>query len=141
VNDKYGLDITPVLFFEYPNIREIAKHLAQDHRENMLRVHARAGTPSPAVDAASTGTAQVVPTQPVFASKNTLAVADAPAPAGTGRFSPGRRFIERPIAIVGMSGVMPQADTLDEYWDKLSKAENNMVTLIPPDRWDWEAYY
>ncbi|MGH8077475.1 MAG: beta-ketoacyl synthase N-terminal-like domain-containing protein, partial [Lysobacter sp.] len=107
----------------------------------MLRVHAQAGTPSSAANAGSTGTAQVVPDQPVFASKNTLTVPDAPAPAGTGRFSPGRRFIERPIAIVGMSGVMPQADTLDEYWDKLSKAENNMVTLIPPDRWDWEAYY
>jgi acyl transferase domain-containing protein/tryptophanase/acyl carrier protein len=141
VNDKYGLDITPVLFFEYPNLREIAKHLAQDHREDMLRVHAQAGTSSSAVNAGSTGTAQVVPDQPVFASKNTLTVPDAPAPADTGRFSPGRRFIERPIAIVGMSGVMPQADTLDEYWDKLSKAENNMVTLIPPDRWDWEAHY
>lgn len=144
VNDKYGLDITPVLFFEYPSVREIAKHLAQDHRENMLRVHAQTGTSSSAVNAGSTGTvqvAEVVRDQPVFASKKTLTVPDAPVPTGTGRFSPERRFIERPIAIVGMSGVMPQADTLDEYWDKLSKAENNMVTLIPPDRWDWEAYY
>ncbi len=139
VNDKYGLDITPVLFFEYPSIREIAKHLAQDHRENMLRVHAQAGAPSTASDAVQT--AQAVPDQPAFASKNKLTVADVPAPAGAGSFSPGRRFIERPIAIVGMSGVMPQADTLDEYWEKLSKAENNMVTLIPQDRWDWEAYY
>ncbi|WP_158549190.1 SDR family NAD(P)-dependent oxidoreductase [Lysobacter silvisoli] len=141
VNDKYGLDITPVLFFEYPNIREIAKHLAQDHRENMLRVHAQAGTLSAAANAGSPSPALPVRDQPVFAPKNALAVPDATPPAGTGRFSPGRRFIERPIAIVGMSGVMPQADTLDEYWDKLSKAENNMVTLVPPDRWDWEAYY
>jgi len=141
VNDKYGLDITPVLFFEYPNIREIAKHLAQDHRDEMLRVHARTDAPSAAVDAGSAGTAPAAPDQPLFASKTALTLRDAPAPADTGRFSPGRRFIERPIAIVGMSGVMPQADTLDEYWDKLSKAENNMVTLVPPDRWDWEAYY
>ncbi|UXI66000.1 SDR family NAD(P)-dependent oxidoreductase [Tahibacter amnicola] len=141
VNDKYGLDITPVLFFEYPNIREIAKHLAQDHREAMLRVHAQAGTPSSTVNAGSAGAAPVVSDQPVFASKNLFVVPDAVAPAGTGRFSPGRRFIERPIAIVGMSGVMPQADTLDEYWDKLSKSENNMVTLVPSDRWDWKAYY
>ena len=144
VNDKYGLDITPVLFFEYPSIREIAKHLALDHRDNMLRVHAQTGAPSSAASAGATGTAhagQVVSDQPAFVSKNTLTMADVPAPASAGRFSPGRRFIERPIAIVGMSGVMPQADNLDEYWDKLSKAQNNMVTLIPPDRWDWEAYY
>ncbi|MBD8525904.1 SDR family NAD(P)-dependent oxidoreductase [Pseudomarimonas arenosa] len=149
VNDKYGLDITPVLFFEYPNIREIAKHLARDHRENMLRVHGQVSTASSAANAGSSGAApaaETVRNQPLFASKNTLlapalAEPNASAPAGTGRFSPGRRFIERPIAIVGMSGVMPQADTLDEYWDKLSRAENNMVTLVPPDRWDWEAYY
>jgi polyketide synthase PksN len=40
-----------------------------------------------------------------------------------------------------MSGVMPQADNMEEYWEKLSAAENNMVTLIPPDRWDWKTYY
>jgi polyketide synthase PksN len=141
VNDTYGLDITPVVFFEYPSIREIAKHLALDYRENTLRVHAQAGTPSTAASAVAAGTVQVVLDQPAFALKNKLAVQDVPTPVGGGRFSPARRFIERPIAIVGMSGVMPQADTLDEYWDKLSKAENNMVTLIPPDRWDWEAYY
>ncbi len=146
VNDKYGLDITPVLFFEYPSIREIAKHLAQDFRENMLRVHAQEGMSSAAASAGATGTVQAVPDQPAFASKSALMVpalrvADVPVSTGASSFSPGRRFIERPIAIVGMSGVMPQADTLDEYWEKLSKAENNMVTLIPPDRWDWEAYY
>ena len=140
VNDKYGLDITPVLFFEYPSLREIAKHLAQDYRENMLRVHAQAGTPA-AAGATATDAARAVSDQPAFASKNRLTVQDALPPASGGRFSPARRFMERPIAIVGMSGVMPQADTLDEYWEKLSKAENNMVTLIPPDRWDWEAYY
>lgn len=141
VNDKYGLDITPVLFFEYPSIREIAKHLALDHRESMLRIHAKAGASSASASPEATGTTQAVSDQPAFASKNKLTVQDAPVPASAGRFSPGRRFIERPIAIVGMSGVMPQADNLEEYWEKLSKAENNMVTLIPPDRWDWEAYY
>ena len=157
VNDKYGLDITPVLFFEYPNIREIAKHLAEDFRDNMLLVHAQTGVPSADVRAEATGpdqtashqsaSHQTASNQPFLVFKNKLAIpaepqsASQPAPTQTGRFSASRRFIERPIAIVGMSGVMPQADTLDEYWDKLSKAENNMVTLIPPDRWDWEAHY
>ncbi len=138
VNDEYGLDITPVLFFEYPNIREIARHLAQDYRDNVLKVHGQSGKPS-AEARPATGTPVEAPVS--FGKK--LHIVDAPPPpAATGSsFSPGRRFIERPIAIVGMSGVMPQADNLDEYWEKLSKAENNMVTLIPKDRWDWEEYY
>ncbi len=143
VNDKYGLDITPVLFFEYPSIREIAKYLAEDHRDDMRRVHAKAGAPSAPAPAGGAAAADTTSDQPALAFKAKLAVqaALAPAPTSGGSYSPARRFIERPIAIVGMSGVMPQADNVDEYWDKLSKAENNMVTLIPPDRWDWEAYY
>jgi polyketide synthase PksN len=152
VNDQYGLDITPVTFFEYPNIREIAKHLAQDHRDSVLRVHGQ-GTTAPA----STATQADAPSsaasgQAPIAFKKKLDQVEAPMQAAAGgqsaggqiaggAFSPQRRFIERPIAIVGMSGVMPQADDIDEYWEKLSKAENNMVTEVPADRWDWQAYY
>lgn len=146
VNDKYGLDITPVTFFEYPNIREIAKHLAQDHRDSVLRVHGQRTAAPGAIPARAS--APAVSEQAPIAFKKKLASTDAPQAemqggqgGGTGGFSPQRRFIERPIAIVGMSGVMPQADDVDEYWEKLSKAENNMVTLVPPDRWDWQAYY
>lgn len=148
VNDKYGLDITPVTFFEYPNIREIAKHLAQDHRDIVLRVHgqnAQTQTPATAATAARVD-APDASAQATIGFKKKLDIVDASLPAAAdghagGGFSPQRRFIERPIAIVGMSGVMPQADDLDEYWEKLRNAENNMVTLIPPDRWDWQAYY
>ncbi|NJM14107.1 MAG: SDR family NAD(P)-dependent oxidoreductase [Bacteroidales bacterium] len=58
-----------------------------------------------------------------------------------GVFSSKHRFTDMPIAIVGMSGVMPQAEDLDEYWEKLKESKNNMVTLVPKDRWDWEEYY
>lgn len=143
VNDQYGLDITPVTFFEYPSIREIARHLAQDHRDSVLRVHGQSAQ-APAVARAD---APATPEQAPIGFKKKLDIVESPLPAAAGGagsgggFSPQRRFVERPIAIVGMSGVMPQADDVDEYWEKLSKAENNMVTLIPPDRWDWEAYY
>jgi polyketide synthase PksN len=146
VNGQYGLDITPVTFFEYPNIREIAKHLALDHRDSVLRVHGQATAPAtiaPTADAPSPGASGQAP----IAFKKKLDQVEAPMPPATGgqiaggAFSPQRRFAERPIAIVGMSGVMPQADDIDEYWEKLSKAENNMVTEVPTDRWDWQAYY
>lgn len=147
VNTKYGLDITPVAFFEYPNIREISRHLAHDHRDNILRVHGQAGasTATPASSSPATtapGTTTTTSATPIaFKQKPAVATAQIDAPSIGGGFSPQRRFIERPIAIVGMSGVMPQADDIEEYWEKLRNAENNMVTLVPPDRWDWEAYY
>ncbi|MCW9018479.1 MAG: SDR family NAD(P)-dependent oxidoreductase, partial [Kangiellaceae bacterium] len=39
INEKYGLDVTPVLFFEYPSIKEIAKHLAVEHQQLTNRFH------------------------------------------------------------------------------------------------------
>lgn len=142
VNDRYGLDITPVTFFEYPNIREIARHLANDHRETVQRVHGVGAAPS--VAQASTPAAADTAAAPIaFKSRPALvdAAASTATPSASGGLSPTRRFLDQPIAIVGMSGVMPQADDVEEFWEKLRDAENTMVTLVPPDRWDWEAYY
>ena len=148
VNEKYGLDITPVLFFEYPNIREIAKYLAREHREEIERVHGQSAASVAAGQAAAPapGAAPIALEAPLAFKKkwspdDAPDTAAAPVARSGGSFSPGRRFIERPIAIVGMSGVMPQADNVEEFWEKLRNAENNMVTLVPADRWDWEECY
>lgn len=45
-----------------------------------------------------------------------------------------------PIAVIGMSGKFPQADTVDEFWDNLINNINS-ITEIPKDRWDWRKYY
>ena len=39
------------------------------------------------------------------------------------------------IAIIGMSGRFPGADTIPEFWDSLV-AGRDSITEIPPDRWD-----
>ncbi|OKP94478.1 non-ribosomal peptide synthetase [Paenibacillus sp. P32E] len=53
----------------------------------------------------------------------------APAAAGTGE-----------IAVIGLAGRYPHADSLDQFWDNLA-AGKNCVAEIPPDRWDWSAHY
>lgn len=44
------------------------------------------------------------------------------------------------IAIIGLSGRYPQADTLDEFWQNL-KAGRDCITEIPADRWDLKQTY
>ena len=62
-------------------------------------------------------------------------------PSASGRgLSPELRFVNMPIAIVGTSGVMPQSEDLDEFWENL-KNSRDLITVIPPDRWRWEDYY
>ncbi|MGD2092501.1 MAG: SDR family NAD(P)-dependent oxidoreductase, partial [Candidatus Aminicenantes bacterium] len=45
-----------------------------------------------------------------------------------------------PIAIIGMSGRFPGANTPGQYWENLLAGKNS-ITEIPPDRWDWKEYY
>ncbi len=44
------------------------------------------------------------------------------------------------IAVVGMSGKFPGADTLDEFWENLTSATNT-VTPVPLHRWDSKKHY
>ncbi|MCP5002639.1 MAG: SDR family NAD(P)-dependent oxidoreductase, partial [Planctomycetes bacterium] len=47
---------------------------------------------------------------------------------------------EDPIAIIGISGMYPQAETLDHYWQNL-KAGKDCITEIPSNRWSLEGFY
>jgi acyl transferase domain-containing protein/acyl carrier protein/SAM-dependent methyltransferase len=52
--------------------------------------------------------------------------------------APGAAIFD--VAIVGLSGRYPQANTLKQFWTNLSNGVN-CITEIPKDRWNWETYY
>ena len=148
VNDIYDTDVTPVLFFEYPNIREIANFLATEHKEQASKIHQTTASHGDNTSNVNERSQETIAEQ---ALGNVVSISKSWNPdsieqsskitANPNQLSPDSRFVQQPIAIVGMSGVMPQADNLEEYWEKLRNAENNMVTEIPKDRWDWQEYY
>jgi acyl transferase domain-containing protein/acyl carrier protein/SAM-dependent methyltransferase len=45
-----------------------------------------------------------------------------------------------PIAIIGISGVMPGSGDLDVFWHNLASGKD-LVTEVPADRWDWREWY
>ncbi|KAB8061482.1 SDR family NAD(P)-dependent oxidoreductase [Janthinobacterium sp. FT14W] len=145
VNEKFNLEITPILFFDYPSIDEIAKHLATDARGHLQQYlpaegNASAGTATnmPTPFAAPAAAAQDEPA-PVFSSKgwNPGPSEQAPAVPAKVSLSAEDRFSNAPIAIVGMSGVMPQSDDLHAFWENIRDGKN-LVTIVPADRWSWE---
>ncbi|HET8774720.1 MAG TPA: beta-ketoacyl synthase N-terminal-like domain-containing protein, partial [Thermoanaerobaculia bacterium] len=119
INQRFQLDITPVLFFDYPSLGEIARYLAVE-RESEIRAYYR----QPAGDATP------VEQEPV-------AMIAAPV---VEHVAAERSFDGEPMAIVGIAGVMPQSEDLDALWANLRSA-TDLVTVIPPDRWNWEDYY
>jgi acyl transferase domain-containing protein/tryptophanase/acyl carrier protein len=150
VNDQYQLDITPVLFFDYPSLGEIARHLAEDRREEIHRFYrgsAAAGTvaapppangqPAPIAEAKHDQAA----TFAISKGWDPAALDGAAMPRSFAEvLSPQYRFLNEPIAIVGMSGVMPLSEDLDEFWDNL-KSSRDLISVVPPDRWRWEDYF
>jgi acyl transferase domain-containing protein len=46
----------------------------------------------------------------------------------------------KPIAIVGMSGLFPQARTLKEFWENILN-KRDCITEVPASRWKLEDYY
>ncbi|MBC9915639.1 SDR family NAD(P)-dependent oxidoreductase [Chitinophaga varians] len=145
INEKYRLEVTPVLFFEYPSIREIASYLVKEQKNEILAVHRTAGASAAVVAPPSTQAAKepLADNSAFTVSINKgwepgvqASVASTPAVRS---LSTGSRFIDQPIAIVGMSGVMPGSKDLEEFWHHLEQ-EKNLITVIPPDRWRWEDY-
>ena len=130
INDKYRLDINPVLFFEYPTLRAVATVLATEHGAAVQKVHGGTGAPDSAVKV--TAVTHEAPL-PIALAKGF----DSPAESGdTWR---QQRFTREPIAIVGIAGTLPQSANLEEFWDHLSHARD-LVTEIPRDRWNWEDH-
>jgi len=142
INDTYGVDVTPVLFFDYPSIQEVAKYLAAERSEEIGRVHNAPNSGAPAASvAASVDQSMSTGDTPMQINKgwNPRAfegVDEHPA----NRPVPANRFAAMPIAIVGMSGVMPQSDDLEEFWNHLQGGDD-LITVIPRDRWNWEEFY
>ena len=45
-----------------------------------------------------------------------------------------------PIAIIGMAGIMPEAENIDQLWENILD-EVNCIKEVPPSRWKIEDYY
>jgi amino acid adenylation domain-containing protein len=95
------------VFFEHRTLRSLAGYLLREQLPALLALHGMAALPA-AVQAA-----------PRAARQPALAA----APAG------------QDIAIVGLAGRYPHAETLDEFWRNLAEGRD-CIDEVPAERWD-----
>ncbi|HWU90641.1 MAG TPA: beta-ketoacyl synthase N-terminal-like domain-containing protein, partial [Kofleriaceae bacterium] len=116
------------LLFEHPTLNAIADVLIARHR-GALEASLGIDRGAPGVPTASTPTAASTPTSAPTASTPTAApTSRAPITA------PGAAAIAD-IAIVGIAGRFPGADTIDAFWQNLREGRD-AITAPPPDRAD-----
>jgi 3-oxoacyl-(acyl-carrier-protein) synthase len=107
-------EISRTLFFEHKTLAELTTYLVQMHEAGCVAWTGSAASPR------SVAPRRVEPTK------------EKPKTPSTHR--------REPIAIIGISGIYPQAATLDELWKNLESGRN-CVSEIPSERWSLDGFY
>lgn len=113
VHTELGIELDPTHLFEYTTIGALAGYLAAE-----LKNH---------------------PEQ--FAGRVIANAVSGGMPAGNGSRTQGiNQYDENAIAIVGVSGILPGSEDLDDFWRHLVNGDS-MITEIPKERFDWRPFY
>jgi len=146
LNDRFGLELTPTLFFEYPTLEGLADYLADEEAAAMSVAFGAPAAENAAENADGVGAEEVAGARagavaPVEASDAVGTVTPARAQAFD---MPGDRPAARtdagPVAIIGMSAQFPGAPDIDTFWDVLNEGRNT-ISEVPSERWDWRDYW
>ena len=128
--------LSKTLFFEYQTISELSRYFLDVHREVLTTIlnQGKRETPTRSVPTAPT-VISTARSQSRFVSR-----------LARSRQQPGRRPVQPAtsealdIAIIGLAGRYPGANTLREFWENLCEGKDG-VTEIPAERWDHSLYY
>lgn len=125
INDEFAVDMNSTLLFEYSTLQEIAAYLQSEYavspgQMGQPELH-QVSAPAPKASH-QTGIREPERRNPLDRSQ----VKEAPR--------------NEDIAIIGISGRMPQADNVHEFWENLIN-QADAITEIPLDRWDWTDYH
>ncbi|MBC9915288.1 SDR family NAD(P)-dependent oxidoreductase, partial [Chitinophaga varians] len=129
LKEYFAVPVTPALFFNYATIEALSSYFVQEHATHMAAFY---NSPQQTTLHPENATA-------VNGVRNTLALRKQRLQRASG----GRaalRVAEEPIAIIGMSGRFPKADTVDQLWSLLEKGESG-ISEIPLSRWNWTDYF
>ncbi|MBT2744871.1 MULTISPECIES: SDR family NAD(P)-dependent oxidoreductase [unclassified Lysobacter] len=135
--EKHLGPLPKTLFFEYQTVAALGEHLAQAYRAELQALLVQTVEHTTATNTAQTASvprhasAAARPhTQPPLRGKS----------HGLVRRAPSARTTSEPIAIVGLSGRYPEAETPQDYWRNLRDGKDCVVE-IPESRWRWQDYY
>jgi len=124
INKKYGTELSHLKLFDYPTIRELSLFVEQEIKK--LPAYSAEHPAAPAVQSL----APVASSYPVLVRKSrTARIVTANQTQADDR-----------IAIIGMSGRYPKANSLQEYWNNLAEGRN-AIGEVPRSRWNVNEYY
>ncbi|HEX8539970.1 MAG TPA: SDR family oxidoreductase, partial [Cystobacter sp.] len=119
--------LAKTLFFEYQTIRALAGYFLENHRAKLVELLGEGEQPKVRQESAPEPT----PVPAVVPARRRRQRLEARATPTSGALD---------IAIIGVSGRYPRANTLGEYWHNLTQGVD-CISEVPRDRWNHEAYF
>ena len=163
LNQTYQLDLTPALFFEHSTLKRLTQYLHATYASVLVPYFAAISPVGTSGDTISTNSV-TAGANAVGAGANAREGREGTVGAGLAPALPSPHFSSQqeayasvgqrcvdgragaspapatPIAIIGMSGMFPQARDVQSLWQNLL-AGRDCISTIPPSRWDWQAYF
>ena len=132
--DYFSLEITPSLFFTYTSVEQLGDYFVQDHLSHMQAFYRQPQADGNNSIDTMTSSKKI---EPLVRQRLTHRTSISRTRRSYGAEATDR---QEPIAIVGMSGRFPKADTVDQLWRLLAEGESG-ISEIPLSRWDWRDYF
>ncbi len=117
-----GAHFKPVTFIEYPTLKKLAYHLCKYLLTDRIQTNKTVDTDkTPLTSRAPVINHDETSNKSSFMKQEPIEDIDG-------------------IAIIGISGKFPGAETVIEFWDNLL-GNKTTIAEIPDDRWDWKNFY
>lgn len=113
------IELNPTLFFEYPTVQELIDFFADKHEASFVQIFGEANQQQER-SAQIENKMKRIPVHEVKTDKTIEHAADD-------------------IAIIGMSGQFPKANSVTEFWDNIIHGKN-CISEVPIERWDWREF-
>ena len=123
VNKAYGFRLTPPIFFEYPTLASFVDYLIACHQEDVMKVHKPLMSMERRMpQQESFMTEQHAP----FYQLTSHRLRFTKQMEGLQSLSHQKSLVNdrHDIAVIGMSGVFPEANNLAEFWKNLSEGKD-----------------
>jgi acyl transferase domain-containing protein/SAM-dependent methyltransferase len=123
LSKAYGVDVPPTIFFQRSHLRSLSDYLLEEFPNEMNRFYCPQEVEAPPIkEDAGWSSGEVLWGSEGF---EFLSAPDVALPAE-----------RRAVAIIGVSGFFPGCGDIAEFWENLKEGKD-MVSEIPPQRWDW----
>ncbi len=152
LEDKVGHELYPTLLFEYQNIEDLSAYLLENDKEAFAQTQ-KEQTITKEYDTEKTRPIENnvekehlnIETTTIFEDAQLVEDiwGDIPVSTDEAKDRSNDEYqmpMDDPIAIVGISGRYPGANTIAEFWDNL-KTGKDSISAMPKDRWDKNERY